>query len=60
MIHELPDWIYWINEDILDINIDLVQENIDLRRKFHQLKLLVNHKINEDINSYRNIDSLVL
>ena len=60
MIHELPDWIYWINEDILDKNIDLAQENIDLRRKFHQLKVLVQHKINEDIGSYKNIDALVL
>ena len=60
MIRELPDGVYWINEDILNTNIDLAQENIDLRRKFHQLKVLVQHKINADIGSYRNINALVL
>ena len=60
MIYELPDWIYWINEDILDTNIDLAQEIIDLKRKFNQLKILVNHKINSDISIYKDIDKLVI
>ena len=60
MIHSLWDWVYWVHEDVFDRNIDLIEENINLKRKFNQLKILVNHKINEDINSYKNIDSLVI
>jgi len=60
MINELPDWIYWINEDILDTNIDLVQEIIDLKRKFNQLKVFINHKINADIGYYKDIDKLII